>query len=163
MKTILLFLFILTFQPAFSQTWERVELDEHVSISLPGEVRKTGSGENLQITAITASGSISIKRSAIPDNLSNNNDTIDYLSSFVAGNIKGMQFKNEVEEVENNSVALTNKVEARNVLLEDQKGNLTQIYFFGINRTVYSVKFVEIEKPSDADRKKIFSSIRINP
>ncbi|WP_296620772.1 hypothetical protein [Marivirga sp.] len=161
MKTILFLLLAITIHPAFSQTWKKINIDEKVSISKPGETNRVTSGENIEISAITASGNLSIERFTLPDSIEYNDGKIDFLKYYSNGYIKGMEFSGKINKTENTSELQIDSGKVRSVLLKGNKENIIQIYFFVIDRKIYSIQFIENEAPSDSVRQKIFSSIQI--
>ncbi|MGJ3233726.1 hypothetical protein [Marivirga sp.] len=160
MRTILLLLLVFTFHAALSQNWEEIEIDDKVSIKIPGEHNKTASGNNIKISAITAKGDISIDRYDLPDSLYHKEYNLDPLEPYAKGYITGMQFGKKVELLSNNEVFIKD-LRAREVLLSNKDDRVVQIYFFIIDRKMYTIKFTENKSPSDTDREKIFSSIQI--
>ena len=160
MRIITLLFLTLTFQTTFSQTWEKFEIDEKVSITIPGPVNKALSGNNIKVTTTTPFGYLTIERTSLPDSLKLD-DRIDFLKFYADAYVKGMEFSGTIEIIES-TADLINNVKARNILFRTINGQLNQLCFVSINRKMYLIKFKEYLAPSDVERQKIFSSIQIN-
>lgn len=160
MKTIMFILFAVAFQTSFSQNREKVEIDENVSIIMPGPITRTQTGDNFIITAITPSGTLIVERTNLPDSLKIDISRVDILEFFTKGYFYGLEHSGNIEILENTGV-LINNIKARNILFRINSGQLNQFYFLTINRKMYVIKFKETLSPSATDRQKIFSSIEI--
>lgn len=161
MRTTLLLLLAFAFHPALSQGWEEIEIDNKVRITVPKDYNWTVTRDKIEISAVTASGSLLIDRYDLPDSLYNKGIKLDNLDPYVKGFIMGMQNAKKIEKVKYNNEIFIQDVRAREVLLSNKDDRVVQIYFFIIDQKMYTIQFSEKEKPSEEDRKVLFSSIRI--
>src|SRR5687768_13829339 len=150
MRIISLFLLTLTFHTAFSQAWEKIEIDEKVSITAPGQVTKALSEDYIKIATTTPFGKLTIERTTLADSIKFDAG-IDFLKYYADGYIKGMEFMEPIEIIENTG-GFVNNVKTRNILFRTKMGRLNQYCFVTINRKMYLIKFNEHLAPSDTER-----------
>lgn len=148
--------------PLYSQSLERVDIDENISIKMPHDYKTIKTGDSLTIVAFMQSGKLSIERFTLSEQLTNNheNKELDGLKYFVDGYIKGMDFGEEVSLFENTTVLL-DKLEGRRIRYSlGNKGELCEVYFLITGRVMYEVKYCEDSEMPAEKSKAILSSIR---
>src|SRR5688572_15434306 len=90
MKTIALSLVFLVSQTSFSQTLERIDVDEKISIEFSGQITRGVPGDAVVLSALTSTGYLTITTIVLPDSLGVDNGVVDVMKYFVDGYIGGM-------------------------------------------------------------------------
>jgi hypothetical protein len=161
MKAIPLVLFVFTVQSVFSQTWQRMEVDNAFSILTYGQVTRDSTKNIFNVACPTPSGYLTIERIILPDNPQFRNASPDILKHFAMGYIEGLKITSGLVDVLENAEKIVDSTRAANVLFRTGNGQLNEVYFLAINKKIYKLQFIENLILSEPERSKIFSSIRI--
>lgn len=160
MKTLQLFLLLLLSHQTLSQQPRRIEIDKTLSIEVPGKVFRDSSANTISVTCETHAGVLLVDRIILPSDLVKNNTTVDVLEPFSKGYMASAEDGNKIEMLENKSLTINN-TKARTLVYRNQEGQTVQVTFVLFKDRVYRVKFKQTLASSDAERVKLFESLRI--